>query len=176
MRRSGLTLIETTLGVLLLGMIAATFAGTTGAVRRQAERDEDRLAAYELANRLLLQHLDDEDGLPTEGVPILYDGARFRWRAEAKRVDTECSRAATHVYGSTPVSLDFRRRLRVVTVSVGLADDPDGPALASLTRMFDPLTFRNADSIRRRVGNDELGFFRDIMRTFDPEPMGSAER
>ena len=167
----GVTLIETVLGVILLGMVAATLAGTTGALRGQGERDRQRLAAAELANRIVLQHVDDEENLPSELLPIAYDGMLFRWRSVKRPVDVELSDAGRNQRSEGGAGgFDFRRRLRVVTVSVWLdeqsggsiRDDGTAPR-AELTRMIDPIAFRNADSVDRRFGNNPERMMEELL-------------
>ncbi|MEM7755993.1 MAG: hypothetical protein AAF297_10200 [Planctomycetota bacterium] len=153
------------LGVLLLGMVAATLAGTTGALQRQANRDRQRLAAAELANRLLLQYVDDENNLPSQLLPVAYDGMLFRWRSDVRGVGVELSGAGRNqrIEGEA-AGFDFRRRLTVITVSVWLAPESGGSAVddgrvprAQLTRMIDPIAFNNADSLDRRFSDDPSG-------------------
>ncbi|MEM1186020.1 MAG: type II secretion system protein [Planctomycetota bacterium] len=169
--RRGLTLLETVLGVLLLGMVAATLAGTTGALRRQSERDRQRLAAVELANRLLLQFVDDEENLPSELLPIAYDGMLFRWRSRLDPVNVRLSDASLNrrVEGDA-AGFDFRNRLRVVRVSVWLDAESGGSTLddgtsprAELTRMIDPIAFRNADAVDRKFGDDPERMMRTLL-------------
>jgi len=156
------TLLETVLGVLLLGMVTATLAGAVGALRSQGERNRQRLAAMELANRLLLQYVDDEENLPSELLPVAYDGLLYRWRSEVRPVDVRISDAGRRTRDeSGRTGFDFGRRLKVVSVSVWLAGESGGSDVendrvprASLSRIVDPIAFRNADSVDRRFGDD----------------------
>jgi type II secretory pathway pseudopilin PulG len=160
--RRGVTLLETVLGVVLLGMVAATLASTAGAMQRQAERDRQRLGAAELANRLLLQQIDDEENLPSQLLPVAYDGLFYRWRLDVRRCGLELSRAGQEdARANAGNGFDIRKRLRVATVTVWLAEESGGSTTdttavprAVLARVFDPIAFRNADSTERKYGDD----------------------
>jgi hypothetical protein len=160
--RRGVTLIETVLGAMLLGMVAATLAGTVGAIQRQAARDKQRLAAIEIANRLVLQQVDDDENLPSQSLPIAYDGMMFRWNLSVRSAGMTLSDSGRNFESQqTGGGFDIRRRLRVATVNVWLAEESGGSATdtsavprASVSRLFDPIAFRNADSTERKYGDD----------------------
>ena len=82
-----MTLIETLLAVVILGLVTSSLAGALAFVHR-AERLEDlRLAAHELANRLLLQYLDDETAVERmRGKPLDYGSSRLSWDIDVQRV------------------------------------------------------------------------------------------
>ena len=72
MRRAGITFLEVVVGVALLGIVTAAMLGTinfaTGIQLRQARM----LACSEVANRLVLEYLDDPTKLPDPGKTVEY--------------------------------------------------------------------------------------------------------
>lgn len=154
--RRGLTFIETVCAVALLGIVAATVFGAFGSIMGQQERQQHRLNAMEVANRLILQYLDDKDTMPQAGLPLAYGDSRYRWdireipvRLEQARPEVAEERAA-----NAPLSVD---RMQGLAVRVWLSEESGGsaefnervPAVA-LTRLMDPLAMaeRNPDSIK----------------------------
>ncbi|MBZ0171296.1 MAG: hypothetical protein K8E66_02855, partial [Phycisphaerales bacterium] len=80
--RPGVTFIEVILGVVLMGLVAGTLAAAVGGVGKSFQRQRDRLAAAEIASRILLQRVDDEEGMPDESMPVGFGEREFRFRVE----------------------------------------------------------------------------------------------
>jgi hypothetical protein len=125
--RRGVTFLEAVLGVVLLGLITASLAGSVSFMHRSQVRHERHLGAAELANRLILQLIDDRETLPSPSLPIEYHDALFRWSLDEQPVrfvtrTQGVSTASGSVGGG--VSLD---RIKLVTVRVWLAPSPAAP-------------------------------------------------
>jgi prepilin-type N-terminal cleavage/methylation domain-containing protein len=152
--RRGLTFIETVCAVALLGIVAATVFGAFNSVLGAQKRQQHRLNAMEVANRLILQYLDDKDTLPQAGLPVEYAEYKYRWDLREIPVRLEPARpeVAEERSSSTPVSVD---RMQAVSVRVWLSDESGGslqydeviPAV-TLTRLMDPIAMRNPDTIK----------------------------
>lgn len=153
-----MTFVESVLGVVLLGLVTASLAGAVAFMRNNQTRLEQRLGAAELANRLILQYIDDDESLPSRALPIEYGDRLYRWSMDQQRVrfNTRTSGTGgsnTGVGGG--VSLD---RIQLVTVRVWLAPDsggsrdyhPETPN-AVITRLIDPLAFSNPDSLETLI-------------------------
>lgn len=158
--RRGLTFIETVAAVALLSLVAGMLYGALGFVMRAQHRNERMLAAAELANRLLLQYLDDPTELPNPAQPVadrdesLQGPAElFRWSLQESPVDYELDDASERLGLENP----FRNVRHVhVTVRVWLSEYSEGsrqwetsPVRFELSRLVDPLAFRTPDQFER---------------------------
>jgi type II secretory pathway pseudopilin PulG len=158
----GVTLIETVLAVVILGLVTSAFAGALAFVYR-AERTEDlRLASNELANRILLQYLDDESVVARiRGQPLDYGPSRFSWEIDVQRVAMNIKEPEP---GNNRPRAQYKDRFEFVTVRVWLHSDAargrfaaneQGPEpLAQLSRLLDPAAGRNNDAMMR-LGKDQ---------------------
>jgi len=152
--RRGLTFLEAILAVVLLAMVAITLSSAVSFMSKSQRRMDQKLGAAELANRLILQYIDERDSLPDRSLPIEYDRDRYRWTLEEAPVkfqfDDQNEASADNNVGSG-VSLN---RIKLITVRVWLGSDsggsrsftPDVPNIV-LTRLIDPLAFNNPDSL-----------------------------
>jgi len=147
--------LEAILGVVLLGLVTASLAGAVSFMHKSEARLTRKLAASELANRLILQFIDDRESLPSRALPIEYGPDLYRWSLEEQPVEfqmeTQGTGADTGGVGGG-VSLD---RVRYVVVRVWLAYESGGSQTfsadvphATLTRLVDPLAFSNPDSLQ----------------------------
>ncbi|HHN78725.1 MAG TPA: hypothetical protein ENK11_08665 [Phycisphaerales bacterium] len=162
--RTGVSFIEVILGVVLLGLVAATLATTVSAIGKSFRRERDRLAAAEIASRVLLQRVDDEETMPDPNMPIGYGEREFRFSIEEHHAIIALSAPAREAIESNSRSggVDLGRRIVNVTVTVWLAEDSGGSALydpalphAVLSRLVDPLAFSTHDSAERRLDTQE---------------------
>lgn len=139
----------------LLGIVAATVFGAFNSILSTQKIQQHRLNAMELANRLILEYLDDKETMPAAGLPIIYNDTRYRWdlreipvRLEPARPDIAEERAL-----AAPISVD---RMQAIAVRVWLSEESGGsftfdttvPAVA-LTRLMDPIALRNPDTTKR---------------------------
>jgi prepilin-type N-terminal cleavage/methylation domain-containing protein len=150
--RRGFSFLEVVAAAALLGVVAASLVGVTGFVATGQARQAQRLAAAELANRLILMYLDDPTDMPKGRAPIQYGPNLYRWEyveqpitlIEAKPEGRDANRAQS--------PLD-NNRFAEVTIRVWLSERSGGSAAfrggapsATLSRIFDPLALRNPDS------------------------------
>jgi hypothetical protein len=137
--------------VALLGIVAATVYGAFNSIMGAQRRQQHRLNAMELANRLILQYLDESSSMPASGLPILYGRERYRWdlREIPVRLVPTRPEVAEERASAAPISVD---RMQAIAVRVWLSEESGGtsvydttfPAVA-LTRLMDPIALRNPD-------------------------------
>jgi len=151
-----MTFLEAVLGVLLLGMITSTLVQVSTNAQLSQVRTKARLGAAELANRLVLQYLDDKDSLPTANLPIDYDGQYYRWSKKHSQVGAKIDSAAARSGADVNSSEKSLSRIQQVTFTVWLAEDsggtfknsPNTPSV-SISRLYDPLLPTNPDAMKR---------------------------
>ncbi|MHA7814739.1 MAG: hypothetical protein ACX94C_15260 [Phycisphaerales bacterium] len=152
--RRGVTFLEATLASVLLAMVASTLAGGVSFMTRSQQRMDQKLGAAELANRLILQYIDDRDSLPDRTLPIEYDVDLYRWTLEESPVefvfDNIQDDSAGGVGGGASLS-----RIKLITIRVWLSDESGGVRSyntqvphCEITRLIDPLAFNNPDSLK----------------------------
>jgi len=153
--RRGTTLIEAVLATVLLGMVAATLASAVSYMSSSQSRMQQRLGAAELANRLMLQYIDDQDAMPSSSLPIEYDMDLFRWTMDVAPVEFTMAEPAVEEEANTIGSGINFERIRLVSIKVWLSEDSGGARgfstelpNAQLTRLIDPLAFSNPDSLQ----------------------------
>jgi len=82
MVRRGLTFIEVVVSLAMLSVFASLVLGSIGYLSQMTERSTNRLQAMELAHRVVVQYLDDQDLVP--------DPDQYVWQGDARyRVDIE---------------------------------------------------------------------------------------
>lgn len=162
MRARGLTLLETVFAVVLMTLIAAAMFNTIDFLLSRQIAFERRLAAMELANRLMLQYLDDPTELKDDGgLPIRYHDAEnadlFRWEKSESPVKIELDKAALKVEDQPTF---VAHKLKYVTMRVWLAEQsggsyrPEGsPVVAELSRLVDPAAMRTPEQVMKIFNN-----------------------
>lgn len=149
-----MTFLEAILAVMLLAMVAVSLSSGVSFMSKAQRRMDQKLGAAELANRLILQYMDEKNSLPDRSLPIEYDVDLYRWTLEEAPVKFEFDNQgfddADNNVGSG-VSLD---RIKLITIRVWLAADSGGSRSFTskvpntvLTRLIDPLAFNNPDSL-----------------------------
>lgn len=151
-----MTLIEVVVAVLILGLVTAAVAGAMSYTLGQQAYTRVRLGAYEVANRLVIQYLDDESVIESiQGKPIDYGNRRYRWEYTVDKVEMKMKASEPGSNRSSPNNL---ARFEVVSVRVWLdrneveavgAGARDAPPLAELSRLLDPMAPRNKDAMDR---------------------------
>lgn len=137
--------------MVLLAMIGASIASVSTFVVGVEERTEKVLGAHEIANRLILQYLDDRTQMPSSSLPLDYGRFRYRWDIEETSVEvaTPGERAGDARRRAAPV----RDRVRHLRVRVYESHGPmaqRGEQLVELTRLYDTLALaRNPDALDR---------------------------
>ncbi len=170
--RSGVTLLEAILAVVLLGMVAATLASAAGFMGSMQNRMEQRLGAAELGNRLMLQFIDDRESLPSRSLPIEYNADFFRWTLEEKPVRFNVENNVAAQSGASAVGSGVNlSRIKLVTITVWLGADSGGsralePGIpkATITRLIDPLAFSNPDSLSTLI--EQPGGIEQLLQSF----------
>lgn len=176
----GMTLLEVVLAVLILGLVTTSITTSLAFVYRQERRDELRLAAHEIGNRLLLQYLDDESVIEQmRGRPLDYGSSRYRWTIDVERVGMRMREAEP---GSGRPRAQYKDRFELITVRVWLDSDTargrfavndQGPEpLAELSRLLDPGAARNSDAMAR-LGKDQARLM-NLVRRMGIIPDGAA--
>lgn len=177
-----MSLLEVVAAVVLLTLVGGTVLTTLSAAMSSQVRQQRRLAAAELANRLMIQYLDDENSMPDANLPVQYGQEFYRWELRTRpasirvaRIEAESTRAQRG-----GLSLD---RFKAVTVSVWLSErsggtrEREGGAPGwSLTRLVDPTyVFRNPDSLDNLLKTPG-GIERLLQQFQGATPGGTVER
>jgi prepilin-type N-terminal cleavage/methylation domain-containing protein len=161
--RRGMTLLEVVFSLVLLSIIGASAASLFGFVSSMQLREQRRLAATEVAHRLILAYLDDPTEMPNPSLPVEYGPqdapARFRWEYTEERVQlNEIAGDRRDTSRQSPLSAD---RFRQITVRVWLSEESGGSRYptgdtpqAVLSRMMDPITIRNPDSAMNMLSSE----------------------
>ncbi len=161
--RSGMTMLEVVLAVVLLALLAATFATAHSYMHAAAARESQRLGAAEIASRMILQYIDDKNLLPSQGLPVDYNRMRFRWSLDETPVELKLDAAAEENDADRGGGLGLER-IRMIVVRAWLSEESGGSYLYSdavpsvtITRLFDPLGFEHhsPDSSQRLIESDE---------------------
>ena len=151
--RRGVTFLEAVLASVLLALVASTLAGSVSFMTRSQRIMDQSLGAAELANRLILQYIDDRDSLPDRALPIEYDIDLYRWSLQESGVKFEFDNIVDdeNTGVGTGASLS---RIKLITIRVWLASDSGGSLSyttsvphCQITRLIDPLAFNNPDSL-----------------------------
>lgn len=182
--RRGATLLEVVLASVILGMVAVSVTSAISFVARSDLHGQRKLGAYELANRVILQYLDDPDLLPSQSSP--YDDGRFLYRWELieeplrfELPDNSISEVPTWGPGLSVIGETKLLRVRVYQgLPDGIGGANRGEQLAELARPSNPLMLmsRNPDA-RNRMSKKPafLEMIRAMMgRNPGPAPVGPS--
>jgi len=152
----GVSILEAVLSTVLLAMVAVSVASAVTHVQKSAELGKQRVAAHEVANRLVLQWLDDDSSLPQRDLPYDDGTYLFRWELTTLplTIDVPEDSAVKAPTDGPAASLLKAQRLIVVHVYEGIPDGIGGAVrgveLAELRRTHNPQA--------RMTGNpDSLG-------------------
>lgn len=174
----GVSLLEIIFATVMLGLTVATMASTVGAIRAQQDRSARLLDCAELANRLIIQYIDDRSALPSEDIPIPYGATEYRWRMNVSRVESHLDETVernlesyqNRQSGSSP------DRLTKVIITVWVSEKSGGAMLpnqgapqSSLVRIVDPLglALRTPDTLRNQFENNLDDVLKRIMNQDD---------
>jgi len=176
-----LTFLEVVCAVAILAMVTATVVGAMSFVVAMQQRQQKKLNAAEVANRLMLIYLDDPTELDRMGPLVPYGGAKYRWSKAEGGVTFRPAKTAPapgQPGGGNNTTASGMERFVNVSISAWLSEEsggafkpePETPA-STLARLVDPVPMRNPDSLNYTVSNDELrarmiaGFLRGGTRT-----------
>lgn len=155
--RRGMTLVEVVLASALLAMLASALAGAVVFAHRAEIQRIKRLMAHDVANRLLLQFIDDKynKGLPAQSDPVAYEGLRFFYEIIEEPVEMR------NLNGEIPKQADGMRLIRIrvydaFEVSPGNVQRRE--RLAEIVRPYHLLValYRNPNSMARNLSNQEF--------------------
>lgn len=178
--RRGMTFLEIVVATAMMGVVSAAIFGVFGFLTNEQWREQRKLDATEVANRLVLQYLDNPTGMPDSRKTLEYplgSGNKYRWEYSEDQVRLdEVAPEQRDQQRQSPLSPD---RFMQVTVRVWLSEDSGGartpdvstPA-ATLTRMLDPVYPRNPDSYMGQLNNPTD--FRRIMEAMTGFNAGGA--
>ena len=143
-----MTLLEVILAVLLLSLTVAAVTGAISAIVGMETQGRKRLEGYEVCNRIMLQFLDDEEGLPSKGLPITYGDHKYFWDLDK----TGARMVINKKQESGGANLQALDRFILIGVTVYDANengnyDTRGEPIAFISRVIDPAAPRNPDSI-----------------------------
>ena len=152
--RRGVTFLEAMLASVLLAMVASTLAGGVSFMSQSQRRMDQRLGAAELANRLILQHIDDRDSLPDRSLPIEYDIDLYRWSIEEAPVEFVFDNMQDDSDDGIGSGANLSR-IKLIKIRVWLGAKSGGSRSyttevpnCEITRLIDPLAFNNPDSLK----------------------------
>lgn len=154
----GLTFLEIVFAVALLAILASTLLGAANFMLTRQKYEQRTRACMELANRLVLQFLDDRDSMPDPDQPLTYDGDEYRWSLDEDYLGFVPARTPPVAEGREAPTYD---KFRIFRVKVWLAEQPgSGPVAAGphceISRMCDvQAIFRNPDSLQNMLGSEE---------------------
>ncbi len=174
-----MTFLEVVAATAMLGVIASALFGTFSFVVGTQTRERQRLAAMEVANRLVIAYLSDPTKMPDRTKLLEYGPPdrvlKFRWTyAEEPILVTEAVPEGRDTTRQSGLSPDRFMRVRV---KVWLSEQSGGAEVcdaslpqAELSRMLDPTGLRNPDQINQLM-NDPAS-----MRNFLDQMMGTSKR
>jgi prepilin-type N-terminal cleavage/methylation domain-containing protein len=179
----GLTFIEVVVAVALLGVVAGAMFGATSFATGMQLREQRRLACAEVANRLMLQYLDEPSKMSELPKTTAYgpdeNPSQFRW--EYREEPIQLIKANADAWDQTRESTLPPDRFRQVTIRVWLSEasggsrfPDDSTATFTLSRMLDPIYPRNPDSFMNML-NDPVAF-RDFMGNMMTNNQGNTFR
>lgn len=150
-----MTFIEVVLSTVIVAAIAATLLSVYSFINATQRREQRLLACAEVANRLMLNYLDNPTAMPDPSKVVEYgppeSPAKYRWELKEDRVSMREARPDQRDESRAgPLQRD---RMRMVTIRAWLSEQSGGtrtPEAATpqvvLTRMLDPVALRNPDS------------------------------
>jgi type II secretory pathway pseudopilin PulG len=156
-----MTFLEIVFAMTLLGILAATLLGAANFMLARQRHEQRTLAALEIANRLILQFLDDPGGMPDSSAPVGYGDDYYRWTKDESQLSfVPAKLPTTLVEGRTPQNFS---KLKVVKLRVWLAPESGGGASsggsvphAEISRMYDSAQiFRNPDAMEHLMSTEE---------------------
>lgn len=166
--RSGLTLLEVVLATVLLTFVVSVTMSAFNYIYGQSERQVARLGAMELANRLMIIFLDDENEFKRQPHTLDFDGRQYHWTSREEGVTV-----LPVIDGESARAIKSAERLRNIEIEVWLAGgagasdvpDPAAPS-ARVVRLVDVI-YMNPDSVSNTMSSDEgiKGIIDRVMRT-----------
>lgn len=147
-RRRGLTFLEIVVSVATLSLVASVIVGTISFFKSATMLERHRLNATEVANRVILNKLDDPTWRPAAmSRRYTMNGFRYAFNMQVDLFELGTEEATLHNLSEADINARITH-LEQITVTVAL-DEPastlSGVPLATLVRVRDP---RRMDSAR----------------------------
>lgn len=154
-----MTFLEVVFAMVLLGLLATTLLGATNFMLARQKFEQRTVACLELANRLILQFLDDRESMPDPSVPLNYAGDFYNWSLDETPLSFRPAKIQPVPEGRTAATFE---NFRIFKVRVWLAAEgssnggpPAGIPHAEISRMCDvSVLFRNPDSLEHFINSD----------------------
>lgn len=155
--RRGISLVEVVMASMLLAIIASAVVGGITTVVSADARNQQKLEALELANRLLLQYLDDKDAMPSQETHVNQGRGVYRWVMRVSPVQLSMPEESVIDKPAEGPGGKTIEKLVLLSVSVfsgvpdGMGGYTYGDRVCTLTRMYHPLSviYRNPDMMKR---------------------------
>jgi uncharacterized membrane protein YgcG len=152
--RAGITFLEIVAGSVLLAIVGAGIFSMLNSMVASQWRQQQQLAASELASRMMILYLDDSFEMPNRSQRLDWGEYRFRWDYREEPMEFleigKDSRSTKRTSGLT------QDRYKLITVRVWLSEESGGNAgfselipHAVITRPLDPFAIRNPDAFER---------------------------
>lgn len=176
----GVSFLEIVFATIVLALTVATLATGVNAIANQQDRSRQLLNCAEIANRLIIQYLDDRKALPSEDLTIPYGDEFYRYRKSITKVTAtldETVERNLEAYQNRQPGAD-PDRLKKVVITVWLSERSGGSRLRDMgapqqttVRLVDPYAFsrRSPDSLRNLLQNDPAALIEEISGS-DVEP------
>lgn len=169
----GITFLEVVFASAMLAVVAATITSGFALIDRLSRIGERKLAAHEVAHRLVLQFLDNPTQMPEDTLPLPAEVTgrieKFWYLlndSELTAEDTEDSGVTTRGQTNTQqLTAEERIQARLSMVTVEVYEDDNGrrslAPIASITRLYDP--FAGAE-------DDPATFMKHLQKKFEGQP------
>lgn len=161
--RRGSTLIEVVCASLILAIAITMIVGAITAVTSADLRARQQLEGLELANRLLLQFLDDKEKMPSQSTHINQGMGTYRFKLTETPVKLSYPDNSIFETPSNQTTASAIDQTKLISVTVwagvpdGLGGYRPGEQMATLARIHNPLSVitRNPDTMARLAANPE---------------------
>lgn len=159
--RRGMTMIEVVAATLTLALAAAMISGGVSFSASVAERNRQRLAAAEVAHRIIITHVRDPREMQGQPKRVFFDGRYYQFDLDEELVARDVAgegpaRRTQKKITDAGLEEKLNAQLFRITVRVRLDDDKSEsprPVLATMTRMFNPF-MGDPDAMIFRLMND----------------------
>ena len=153
-RRRGVTLLETILAAALLAGLAGSIVAALGGVNSSETRRQARLGGYEVANRLMLQYIDDSSAMPDANAPYEYQpGVFYRYVLTKRPLTVELPKDSVMEATGWAAAEANLKQLQLLDVQVYMSNAQGEliQPIAQLVRCYHPwpLYSSNPDAKRR---------------------------
>lgn len=180
----GLTFLEVVISLAMVGTIAAMITGAIGFMERAHLANRLRLDAAEVAHRVVIQQIDDDQLWKQEANRVELNGTVFEFDLNlevlTKDESSSESRGRRNARATNEVTFNERlvSKLHLVTARVWAVDPPQQSAepLATITRVYDMLDVEGAALFGRIVRMQEEDYQRQIDEAVEQRDRNRQQR